>query len=209
MYKAILIAALLSGFSGTANAEGEPRIIAAGEWSKPVSDSRGYAIRGRLVLCEKPRSDELRETPLYVELQDASESIGNDMLLYCDMGKHDFRPEYKGGLTCELKDEDDRAIESKSFPFGGGVPKSQWVTLTVDGTVRLRATPFGIRREKAISICPHLNVLWVINQDDPAVHYLNGTLTIDPPKGAEEASKGYVWRGTIALPPMKIATAMK
>lgn len=196
---------LLSSVCGIIDAADDPQVIAIGEWSKPVTDRSGYAIRGRLVLCEKPRDDKLRETPLYIELQDASERIGNDMRLYCDLGKQDFRPEYKGGLNCELKDEHGKIVESQSFPFGGGVPKSQWVTLPVDGSMRLRATPFGIRREQAISICPHLNKLWVIGPDDTQTYSLSGTFTIDPPQDADEASKAHIWRGVIDLPPMKIA----
>jgi hypothetical protein len=203
---ALCVAALcIGGLTSFAQADDAPRVIASGEWSKPVADSRGYALRGRLVICEQQRGDR-RETPVYVELQDACEFIGQSMRLYCDMGKHDFRPEYKGGLNCELRDKDDKPVEPTSFPFGGATPISQWVTLPKDATIRLRATPFGISRDKALSICPHLGKLWVIADDDPNDYSLSGTFTIDPAEALTPADLGndHIWRGTLELPAVKL-----
>jgi hypothetical protein len=182
-----------------------PKVIAASDWSKPVADNRGIALRGRLVLCEKSFGDDRRHVAVYVELQDASESIGHGMRLFCDMGKHDFRPEYKGGLDCELRDKNQQPVKTTPFPFGGAVPKSEWVTLPTDATIRLRASPFGISRVKAQAICPHLGKLWVIADDDPNEYYLSGTFTVDPPPDATPAGNEHAWRGTIALPAVRIA----
>lgn len=182
-----------------------PEVLAAGAWSKPVADSRGYALRGRLVVCEKPRSDGRRETPLYVELQEAGDFVGGSLLLYCEMGRHDFRPEYGRGLNCELRDKDGKLVESTPFAFGGAVPKSQWVSLPTDGTIRLRATPFGIHREKALALCPHLSKLWIVGEDDAREYELSGTFGIDPADDVALPEKeGHVWRGKIELPPVKI-----
>ena len=74
---------------------------------------------------------------MYVELQDASESIGGPVQIFCDLGKTDFRPEYKGGLQCEMKDKEKRPLKTTPFPFSGAVPQSQWITLPTDGTIRL------------------------------------------------------------------------
>lgn len=161
-------------------------------------------MRGRLVICEKPRDDGRRETPIYVELQDASDFIGAGMRLYCDLGKHDYRPEYKGGLHCELRDKDERLVESKSFPFGGAIPKSEWIKLPVDATIQLRATPFGIHREKAITVCPHLGQCWVISEDDANAYSLSGSFTVAPPPEEDDGSKEHVWEGTIDLPAVRI-----
>ena len=191
-------------FVSPANAAEPPKFVAAGEWSRPVADNRGAALRGRLVICEKPAAGELRETVVYVELQDASEAVGRTMRLYCEMGKHDFRPEYKGGLNCEMKDKDGRPVKSTSFPFGGSVPISEWVALPSDGTIRLRATPFGLRRAKAKAICPHLGKLWVIDDGDPNEYFLSGTFTINPPEDQKPAGDEHVWRGTIELPAVKL-----
>ena len=201
--RALCFSLLGFALAGPAQAAEPPKLIAAGDWSKPVADGRGYALRGRLVLCEKPAAGELRETVLYVELRDASEAVGRAMRLYCEMGKHDFRPEYKGGLNCELHDKNGRPVKPTSFPFGGGVPKSEWVTLPSDGSIRLRATPFGLRRPNAKAICPHLGTLWVISDGDPNEYFLSGTFTINPPDDQKPTGDDHVWRGTIELPAVK------
>jgi hypothetical protein len=161
------------------------------------------------VLCEKRVSDERREVAVFVELQDASEAVGRSMHLYCDLGKHDFRPEYKGGLHCELKDKDGRPVKSSPFAFSGAVPKSEWMTLPSDGTIRLRATPFGIYRPKATAIAPHLGILWVINDGDTNEYQLSGTFTVAPATDRVPSGDEHVWRGTIELPAVRVTGRRK
>jgi hypothetical protein len=185
-------------------ATGQQRVIAEGDWSKPVADTRGYAVRGRLVLCEKSRSDDCREAAVYVELQDASEFIGGSMRIFCDFGKTDFSPEYKGGLQCELVDKDKKPVPATSYSFGGRVPASEWVTLPSDSTIRLRASPFGIHRAKATAISPHLGQLWVIGDDDHNEYFLSGNFTVDPEAGRKTIEDPHIWRGTIVLPAVRI-----
>jgi hypothetical protein len=170
-----------------------PKVIATGDWSKPVADNRGRALCGRLVLCEEERSDDLREVVVYVELQDASDGRGSSMQLF-----------FHSGLKCELLDSEKRPVKPTSFPFGGGVPRSEWVTLPSDASIRLRTTPFGIRRAKAIAIAPYLSDLWIIDDSDKSAYYFSGTLTIDPAKDNKPPADGDVWRGTIAFPAVKI-----
>src|SRR6187401_1961657 len=157
-----------------------PIVIAAGDWSKPVADNRGFAVRGRLVIAEKEKNRDQRSVAVYVELQDASEHVGSTMQIYCDLGRKDFRPEYKGGLHCEMRNKDGKLIPAMGYPFGGAVPGSLWMTLPSDGTIRLRASPFGVRRERAIAITSDLSSLWIIGEDDPSEHFLSGTFTVDP-----------------------------
>jgi hypothetical protein len=196
-------------FMETQQAAKGPKVIAAGAWSKPVADSRGYAVRGRLVLAEKPVRDDRRQVAVYVELQDASEAVGGSMRLFCDFGKTDFRPEYKGGLQCELLDKDKQPVKSTPFPFSGAVPKSEWATLPSDATIRMRASPFGIHRDKALAISPNLGKLWVIGDDDPNEYFLSGTFTVDPATDRIPPGKEHVWRGTIVLPAVRVVNQRK
>ena len=53
----MLLAICCGAPCGFSHAADGPEVIAAGEWSKPVADARGYAVRGRLVICQKPRGD--------------------------------------------------------------------------------------------------------------------------------------------------------
>jgi hypothetical protein len=189
----------------------EPRkLVAAGEWSKPVADKRGYAVRGRLALYEWLVSDDRREVAVYVELQDSRETVGGEsMQIFCDFGKTDFRPEYKGGLKCELRDKDSQPVKSTAFPFSGAVPKSEWVTLPSDATIRLRSSPFGIHRPKSMAIAPDLSSLWVIGDEDANEYFLSGTFTVDPDADRTPPSKEHVWRGTIVLPAVRIVNQRK
>ena len=200
----LMLAALSWGVCGHSLAAEAPKVIAEGEWSKPVADTRGSAVRGRLVLCQKIVSDERREVAVYVELQDASEAIGSGMLLFCDFGKSDFRPEYKGGLQCEMRDKDKKIVAATGYPFGGAVPISEWVKLPADATIRLRASPFGIHRPKAMAISPEINKLWVIGDDDANEYFFSGTFTVAPADDRKPPGDGHVWRGTIELPAVKI-----
>ncbi len=201
---AVFLTLALLAVCATGRAAEGPKVVAEGAWSKPVADNRGYAVRGRLVLCEKRVSDERREFAVYVELQDACEFIGNGMRLFCDLAKTDFRPEYKGGLQCEMRDKDKQIVKPTGYPFGGAVPRSEWVRLPTDATVRLRASPFGIHRPKAMAISPELNRLWVINDDDPKEYFLSGTFVVDPAEDQVPKGDEHVWRGTLVLPAMRI-----
>jgi hypothetical protein len=195
------------GLGGLGHAAEGPKVIAEGEWSKPVADARGYAVRGRLVLCEKPVKDDHREVAVYVELQDVCEFVGNGMRLLCEMSKTDFRPEYKGGLQCEMRDKDKKIVKPTGYPYGGGgvgVPKSEWVVLPNDATIRLRASPFGVYRAKAIAITPELNKQWVIEDDDPKEYFLSGAFTVAPTDDQIPKGDGHVWRGSIDLPAVRI-----
>src|SRR5690349_18687906 len=76
----------------------DSQLLAAGAWSKSVSDTEGFSLRGRLVLYERRVGPERRDSTVYIELQDASEGASRPLQLYAAMGRNDFRPESKPGL---------------------------------------------------------------------------------------------------------------
>lgn len=207
---------LAACFLGAAGASAEPmRVIASGEWSKPVADSRGYTLRGRLVIGERRVAEDRREAVIYIELEEASDTVGSSLLLFCDLGRTDFRPEYKQGLRCHLKDKQGEIIEPAGFPFGGAVPPSQWLTLPDDARIRLRASPYGVHRPKALALSPDANGMWVIADGDPDDYFLEGLFTIDPaeenvpPPVAAGGRELHLWRGTLELPAVRIANRMQ
>lgn len=201
-----LIVTILITQSGYCQAALIPQPIAEGDWSKPVIDSRGYSIRGRLVVCVKNVNQGRREFAVYVELQDVCNFVnGSGMELICDLGKTDFRPECQGGLQSEFRDKSKNLVKPSGYPFGGAVPLSEWIRLPSDGMVRIRATPFGIYRDKAMAISPEINKLWVIRDDDHAEYFLSGIFTIDPSKEQRPTEAGHVWRGKIDLPAVRLS----
>jgi hypothetical protein len=210
MPKCLSLLVLVVGIVGARAAAGhEQQVIASGEWSKPVADNRGQALRGRLVLCETVIDPERREVAVCVELQEAGESIGQPLQVYCELSKRDFRPEYKGGLTCKLLDKDKHEFRGEPFAFSGGVPGSLWMTFPKDATIRLRTTPYGIHRPGALAICPHLGAFWIVADDDPDDYWLTATFTVSPADDLKPPGDGPIWRGAIELPPLKIISRGK
>lgn len=175
-----------------------------GNWSESVADSRGYTLRGRLVLVDKVGHNGHRESVLFVELQDTCQFIGNGIQVFCDMGKSDFRPEYPGGLNCELVDKNRQLLKPVSFAFGGAVPRSEWVKLPVDASIRVRATPFGLRRDNAKVICPHLGAMWVIENSDKGEYMLKGTFVVQPRVEKSIDESLHAWTGKLVLPSLRI-----
>jgi hypothetical protein len=208
--KSTMLAGMLALACDLLCAAKEPRVIAAGDWSEPVTaDSSGCVLRGRLVVCEKRISDERREAAIYVELQDARESVGGGTRVFCDFGKTDFRPEYGQGLKCELRDKDGELVKSEPFPFSGAVPRSQWITLPSDATIRLRSSPFGIHRKGATALAPDPGALWIIRDGDPDTYELSGEFTASRgAEGAEALGEDRAWTGTIKLPPVRLTGRM-
>ena len=179
-----------------------------GAWSAPVTDNRGYALRGRLVVRVRPRESRHREAAVFVELQDASSTIHGGMRVFCDIGRHDFRPEYVGGLRCALHDSRRRAVPATSYPFGGATPQSTWVELPGDATVRLRTSPFGVWRPGALAITPEIGTLWNLDERDRGAYFLSGTFTAAP-VDAPQVSDPQIWRGTLVLPPVRLTGARR
>lgn len=180
-----------------------------GDWSESVADKRGYSLRGRIVLADKLGRNGNGETVVYVELQDSCSFIGNGMRVFCEMGKTDFRPEYRGGLNCELLNKDGKTVKATSFAFGGAVPRSEWVYLPVDSSIRVRATPFGLRRDNARLISPHLGAMWTIDNSDKSEYTLKATFTVLPRDEKQEAEAVHAWTGMLKLPPLRIMSGVK
>ena len=139
------------------------------------------------------------------DVRPARADVGRSIQLFCDLGRNDFRPEYKAGLHCEMHDKDKRPVAGTGFPFSGAVPASQWITLPSDGTIRLRASPFGIHRPKALAIAPQLDKLWVFGEADPNEYFLSGTFTVNSAKDRTPPTEEHVWLGMIVLPAVRIA----
>src|SRR4029453_9411294 len=118
----------------------------------------------------------------------------------------DFRPEYKQGLQCQMRDKAGNEIPGEGFPFGGAIPQSEWITLPTDASIRLRTTPFGLHRPGAIMVCAEGTKAWTIPDDDSGETFLSGPSTADPTKEQVTDGEGHVWRGAIVLPPMKIVS---
>lgn len=193
-------------------AHGQPtqQVIAEGDWSAPVADHGGRTIRGRLILAQEIRGQEDRDVGVYLELQETADAVGGEPLwLYCELGRSDFRPEYRPGLHCELRDATGKPVPSEPFAFSGAVPRSEWVVLPPDATLRLRASPWGLRRPGALVLAPDVAHLWVIRLTAEQDYTLGGTFTIEPADDWQPPAAGWVWRGTLELPAVPIRAQIR
>ena len=217
MMRARFIAATVVMLFGGLLRAGLPETpLAEGAWSTAVADADGDALRGRLVVYERPLvvggrdgfpRQVRREVLVYLELQDAREFVGRPVRVFCDLGRTD--PRHKGGLHCAMVDKDRKPVPTVPFVFAGGLPASQWVALPTDATIRVRTTPFGIHREDALAIAPTADALWVIGAGDANEYFLSGTFTADEDAAAgagdKPADAGHAWRGTLELPAVRVA----
>jgi len=195
----------------------DTNVIAAGDWSEPVScQGEGLencgTLRGRLLLCDSPKDG---SAAVYLELQELAETWGGTIEVYCNMeptvaiaggpdaqGHERIR---KAAAQWELGDGSGRPIPEAGGGFGGGAPGVDWVTMPTDSTVRLRASVFGGGRLKNGSL--HIFFLaksWVIPPRSTNDYYLSCTFTVEPPTNHVALPEHRVWHGTLKLPSMKI-----
>jgi hypothetical protein len=164
------------------------RAVAVGDWSEA-----GDNLRGRLLIVQgHPRGEgRIRETAVYVELQNVSDAAGGPINVYFD-----------NRLTCELRDAADKVVPPVPQAGSGGRPAPTWVPLPYDSSIRLRANPYGFGRPKSDGfLIPFAGNSWLIAAGDTGEYYLSGTLTVTPPDGhrGERA-----WHGTLTFPKMLI-----
>jgi hypothetical protein len=161
---------------------GEKTPVAIGDWSEPAGGLRGRLLvsRGRVLGDGKAR-----ETLVYVELQNVADA--GEQSVY-------FDPD---ALACELTDAAGKAVRPSPGGGSGGRPGKTWVTIPFDGSIRLRANPYGFGRAEGLLI-PLNNTAWHITGD--AEYHLSGTLTVTPPEGKADA-----WKGELKLPKAKVS----
>jgi hypothetical protein len=184
-------------------AEGDAKIIATSDWSKPVGAAGGSIIRARMMVAQG-RSAAFAgpwpETQFYLEFQNVSSAIAAPTQFYFDPSS---------GLRCVMKDAQGKAPSQAGGGSGGG-PGAAWITLPYDSAVRLRANMYGYGRKpgEGLLLClwPPAQY-WDIATGDTNDYYLSGTFTITTPRSFVpkdvEAARS-VWTGTLELPRMKI-----
>jgi hypothetical protein len=182
-------------------ATNDTNVLFLGDWSQPVSDATGYAIRGRLLIEQKSqyRGGLPFDIAVYLELQEHSRFLGGPVEISCDFD-HDFR--------CQLFEPSGVAVSSHpGFRFNGPHGPSQFkVTLPTDASIRLRVSPpVGCWQEDGgleLSVYPWQT--WWIDSKDTNEYFLSGTFTVAPTNNVRYANPD-VWAGTLTLPKVKIS----
>ena len=209
----ILLSFLLVAASCYCLAQTDANLVAAGDWSKPVSDA-GIAIRGRLLVYDDQAGDAYNLARIYLELQrvpNHPESAYNidgrgatEVEIYYDpnMGVDNEPP----GLLLELRDEHHHKIPSEGpLMFNGVFTPPYWIILTPDMTVRFRSERLSLgpdSKPKGLTIMGRMGQ-WTIPPNATNDYYLHGSFvsTTNHPSPLHY----HIWQGTLELPPVKIA----
>lgn len=194
----LIVGVSLSALAGDRDAE----VLALGDWSAPVPNKYGFALRGRLLISEYPEHrgpNAKTEAALYLELQEYSDFVGANGEVY-------WNP---AALDCSLNDTSVRPVPNSPSAYGGPVPSSCWITLPSHSSMRLRVSPYAGGRlpDGDFGIWTARFQVWTLKADDTNTYYLSGKFTVDPPTNRVPADFRYVWRGTLDLPKMKVAIA--
>jgi hypothetical protein len=192
----------------------DTNLVAAGEWSQPVTTQFGPAIRGRLLICDTPdhaSSLARTDTAVYLELQEFSHAVRSARVYY---GLDSFSSAIDApGLHCELRDGTGKLIPDSPGGFSGGGPVSCWVTLQPYCSVRMRTSVFGGGRldDGGLAIYLGPRGYWDVHPNKTNDYYLSGTFTADMPLTTNQfgfamvtGTNMDVWYGTLTLPRVKV-----
>jgi hypothetical protein len=167
------------------------KAVAVGDWSEPVN-----GLRGRLVVGEGRvlGNSTVRETVIYLELQNAFDAAGDPLRISFDPGQ----------LKGELRNAKGEPVPRTPGRGSGGRPGACWLTLPYDSALRLRVNAFGFGRPKETGFLIPLTAgdAWLIPAGDANDYFFSGTFASDPPKDTEGTRP---WAGTLTLPKAKIS----
>jgi hypothetical protein len=193
----------------TADMNRSGKVIAVGDWSKPVQDDAGYSLRGRLLVFDTPHYRDQFGTnnewwgnaPVFLELENLTPRRDRELAVYFALGD---------GLECEFRDADGKPTTMSPMWFinGPSMPwtRQNWVTVPFDGSVRLRADPqrggFSPKPNGLIiqmGIQSRWNILAGTNNQ-----FLSGNFS--PPTNHPPPPGSHVWQGTLKLPAARISS---
>ena len=203
---------LLSGLRSFADEN--TNVIAASDWSKPISlrvleTGHNHAIRGRLLIVagsEPAYGGPQTETHAmtFVELQNVTGAQGENIEVCFDVMK----------LNCNLTDESGKPVPKPTgMTWGGRGPfPPSWVVLPYNSTIRLFVNS-GSRTPLAVYPSGEPWSHWSISPNATNIYYLSGTLEICARTNGltsiiPELQQTYYdqnCKGTLIFPKMKIS----
>ena len=175
-----------------------PGLVAVGDWSAPVADDFKGQLRGRLRVVQGrflDAANTVRETALYLELENVSDTVSAAIEIPFDLGAGPLRFEFKDARGAPLPPS--QGGGSGGYPPVGPGP----ISIPYDSAVRLRANMIGYGGpvSNGLSVTT-LGGTWVVKPG--TVAYLSGTFTVVAPSGDAGFGK---WQGTLKLPPVRLA----
>ena len=197
--KAVVLCLLL-GCCRSCFGQMDTNLIGAGDWSEPVRDHAGFALRGRLLIYDSTGQDKggsWAETRVYLELQEPDTFVSPiPVEIYLDLG---HEPRF------EMTDAHGKRVPSEGVAIRGfGPPPPCWFMMPCDSTIRVRVDPLmsSTAKPDGLEIFLLSSGMWTIPPGSTNDYYLSATFT--PPTNSPSCLHYHAWQGTLNLPKVKI-----
>jgi hypothetical protein len=178
----------------------DTNLIATGDWSPIVSDSRGHSLRGRLLVYDDSGPSAANHARIYLELHHPFQGAWDAPIeINYDVGVHP-------NLNFEMRDGAGKAIAQTPIVIRGPAPSPVWVSLPCDATIRLRADGYLLgppQKPDGLEVFVQLGC-WVIPKNATNDYFLSAIFS--PEKEEGNRSNWYHWQGTLELPKVRIKT---
>ena len=179
-------------------AQTDTNVIGTGTWSEVVVDSKGYGLRGRLLVYDDHVRESENHARVYLELQHVFRDFwGFPMEFHFDLS-------HTNELHFELHDAHGQPMASTGIAIVGMLPPPYRVVLPCDSTLRFRADSCNLgpgSRPDGLEILT-FPVCWMLPPGSTNSYFLSATFT--PPKDSPSSPDNHVWQGTLRLPAVKI-----
>ena len=185
-------------------------LVGVGEWSKPVTDTAGYTLRGRLLIFDTPHFTNQPgpasaqtvwwgNAPVMLELENLTPGQAKPVGVYFALGDG-----FEGGL----KDAAGKPVTNNNLMFFSGpispYTRQSWLTIPADSSVRVRVDPslggFSPRRDW-LTLELSMGERWTISSNSPP-YFFSGNFS--PPTSHPTPPGMHVWDGFLQLPPVKL-----
>src|SRR5687768_15003350 len=196
--KSLVLLMVLAAYPCCIVAE-EHKVIAVGDWSESV-ESHDRFLRARVLVLEgrsRAYAGPDAEVLVYVEIENTNSAWGEPLKVYFDPAQ---------GLNFEVLDTDQKPVPPTPTGGSGGDVGPCGITITYDGSVRLRVNPGGWGRGKdtalELPLRPMQGQYWRLSSEQD--YYLSGSLRISPPTN-DDIEHIDDWRGELTFPKTTIA----
>jgi hypothetical protein len=178
--------------------QSDSNLLAAGDWSKIVTDDAGHALRGRLLVYDDNIQGSAGHARVYLELQHVFQG-GWDLPVefYFDVNSG-------SDLRLEVRDAANQSVPPQPINMRSFRLPSYWVTVPCDATVKLRADLYAdsIGSRPGNLVILQSSGCWIIPRNTTKDYYLTGTFIAAPKPSAIKYDE---WWRILYLPAVKIS----
>ncbi len=182
----------------------DTNLLAAGDWSAPVSDA-AWTLRGRLlVYAPLPEAPDEKKAGLWNAARVFLELQLVDPAIFTITEPAEIYVDHYLPLHCEMTDGRGQPVASQPgwYPAGAPPPLPFIVTLSTDSMVRLRASTGVVALRPNVLKIAVPEAAWALPKMDTNDYFLSATFS--PSTNHPSDLHYHVWQGTLQLPRVKI-----